>query len=1043
MRELRRGAASTNAAGEERKLVTILFADVTSSTELGDQLDPERLRILLQQYFAAMSAVIGSWGGTIEKYIGDAIMAVFGVPQAREDDAARALHSALEMLERLEAVNRELLERHGVKLRVRIGVNSGEVIAPIAAAEAGQFLVSGDAVNVAARLEQAAEPNTIVVGERTYLAARHAFTFGEPMALELRGKPRPVAARTLLGALPEAERGLPGLQASMVGRDRELVSLLSVLDDAVETGQPRLVVIYGPAGIGKSRLVRELVGAAEARPGGVRILRGRCLAAGHGITFWALGEWLRAACDISLQDPVELDRERLRDGVNATLAALTLTPPEAEETLHALATTANIDLPGSPLDALPPRDVAEAMARAWPRFAAGLAAREPTVLIVEDLHWADDQMLELLGHVAKRARGPIVLVTTARPEFAEMQAALAANAEAISISLRPLTDLQSRELVDELLNVEQLPEQLRAEILARAEGNPFFVEEILRRLIDEAVLVRRDERWVATSAAAEVKLPDSIQALLAARIDGLPGAEKRLLQEAAVVGRVFWPAALLGVTDGEHRTLLDSLERRGLVVARPTSTLPGQTEYLFRHALIRDVAYASVPRARRASAHADVAEWMERLTGERIDEVGELLAYHYRSAVAGEDADLAWVTDPARREAIRRRALETLLHAGADARRRYATGRAVALHEQALDLADGPGERARVLEELGDDHDARFRGDEALDAYQRAIDAAREAGTTSSVVPRAAAKAAGIAQRFGAFRVQPDPARLEELVDEGLETVTEEPLRARLLASRASMVQVWMGSRLGRESGASAADPMSAEYRIAAADEALRIAARLDLPEIESAAAEALMALYWANGRYDDYQTVVKGQLDRVSRLPSERQRAQVRFAAAMAQSERGALRDGLATGLAGLEMARSLSPHEMMHASFSAMLPAFHLGEWDRVQELFGPHLEAERREGDVLCSAVRGGPLLGACVLAHRGDTDGARRLVPPESYTSQRAAAATGGCLLRYAEAIGDRAMAEAWLEKLAGPSDSLADCAAEVACAGMAGRLGPAP
>jgi class 3 adenylate cyclase len=310
------------AVSEERKLVTVLFADVTSSTALGDQLDPERLRALLAEYFAAMSAVIGSWGGTVEKYIGDAIMAVFGAPLVREDDAERALHAALEMLERLESVNEELSRRHGVSLRVRIGVNTGEVVAPQGGAASGQLIVSGDAVNVAARLEQAADPGTVLVGERTYLAARYAFEFDQPAQLTVRGKPEPIPARRLLEARPEAARGIPGLQAPMVGRERELGAVLGLLDEARETAEPRLVLIYGPAGIGKSRLVRETLIGAEQRRTDVRILRGRCLAAGHGITFWALGEILRAACDISLGDSAEASRDKLREALGTTGAIL-------------------------------------------------------------------------------------------------------------------------------------------------------------------------------------------------------------------------------------------------------------------------------------------------------------------------------------------------------------------------------------------------------------------------------------------------------------------------------------------------------------------------------------------------------------------------------------------------------------------------------------------------------------------------------------------------------------------------------------------------
>ncbi len=449
----------------------------------------------------------------------------------------------------------------------------------------------------------------------------------------------------------------------MVGRERELGTVIGLLDEAIETGEPRLVLVHGPAGIGKSRLVREALVGTEQRRTDVRILRGRCLAAGHGITFWALGEILRAACDISLGDNAEAARDKLREGLGELLEPLPMGAPEVDETIAA---TANISLPGSPLAGLEPRELADVMARAWPRFVSALAYASPVVLVIEDLHWADDQLLEMVEQIGTRATGGVLILATARPEFAEQHPGFGTASGATALTLRPLTEAQSTALVDALLDIEDLPDGLRAEILARAEGNPFFLEEILRRLIDEGAIVRAKDRWVATGSAARVELPDTIHALLAARIDGLPAEEKRVLQDAAVVGRAFWEAALGGGRGtGDAATLLRNLERRGLVVARPTSTLPGQVEYLFRHALIRDVAYAAVPKARRAVAHAEVGEWIERLAGERLDEMGELVAYHYRSAVGGADADLAWGADPERRETIRRRAFQSLVAAGA------------------------------------------------------------------------------------------------------------------------------------------------------------------------------------------------------------------------------------------------------------------------------------------------------------------------------------------------------------------------------------------
>jgi class 3 adenylate cyclase/tetratricopeptide (TPR) repeat protein len=1027
MRDLARfcdsGGASLEpeqAATEERKLVTVLFADVTSSTALGDQLDPERLRALLAEYFAAMSAVIGSWGGTVEKYIGDAIMAVFGAPLVREDDAERALHAALEMLERLESVNEELLRRHGVSLRIRIGVNTGEVVAPRSGAASGQLIVSGDAVNVAARLEQSAEPGNVLAGERTYLATRQAFAFGEPASLTVKGKPEPIPARRLIEARPEATRGIPGLQAPMVGRDRELGAVLGLLDEATEASEPRLVLMFGPAGIGKSRLVRETLIGAEQRRGDVRILRGRCLAAGHGITFWALGEILRAACDISLGDSAEASRDKLREALSSLLEPLAMSVSEVEETIAALAATANISLPGSPLAGLEPRELADVMARAWPRFVSALADATPVVLVIEDLHWADDRLLEMVEQIGTRATGGVLILATGRPEFAEQHPGFGTASGATALTLRPLTDAQSAALVDALLDIEDLPDSLRAEILTRAEGNPFFLEEILRRLIDEGAIVRANDRWVATGSAVHVELPDTIHALLAARIDGLPAEEKRVLQDAAVVGRAFWEAALGGGRGtGDAATLLRNLERRGLVVARPTSTLPGQIEYLFRHALIRDVAYAAVPKARRAIAHAEVGEWIERLAGERLDEMGELVAFHYRSAVEGADADLAWGADPERRETIRRRAFESLLAAGAGARRRFVVGKAIDLHDQALDLAESDAERAMALEELGDDHDSLYHGDDAIDAYERAAEAAR-AGSPEAL-PSIATKAVLMAQRVGAFQRQPSAEAPETLVNDSMPVATDEPMRARLLAARACMSRVWEGSRLGREQSHLSRDPVPAEDRIRSAEEAWGMADRLRLPDVAYLASDALVGLHWLNEDFSAYHEVVQRQLALVDTLTSERQRADVFFGAAAARAELGDFSGSLATALRGLEIARRLSPHEMMHLSFGAMNAAFYLGDWAQVLELLPAHLEAERAEGDVLCTAVRGGPVLGAIVMVHQGRRSEAAAEVPVENYVEGRRAAAVGGLLLQYARALGDLDLQRSVAAEIIGAGD----------------------
>jgi class 3 adenylate cyclase/tetratricopeptide (TPR) repeat protein len=957
---------------EERKLVTILFADVTGSTALGERLDPERLRSLLNTYFSAMSAAIESWGGTVEKFIGDAVMAAFGVPIVREDDAERALRASLDMLSRLEELNRDFQKRHGVTLQIRIGVNSGEVIAP-AGGPVDQMIVAGDAVNVAARLEAMAEPGTVLAGERTYLAARDAFRFGEPMALDLKGKADMVTARRVIEPLAEATRGVPGLNSPMVGRDRELDALVGLLEDAVDSRRPRLVVVYGPAGIGKSRLVQEFVRLVASRRPRAVVLRGRCLAAGKGITYWALGEILRAACGIGLDDPVEVARVRLREATAGLLARIGLTEAELDQTVHALAATAGIPLADSPLARLEPQAVADELARAWPRFATASASRGPSVFVVEDLHWAEDRLLDMLERVVARSSGPLMIVSTARPEFAESHPSFVAGREdSSSVSLRPLTEEQSRALVEGLLAVADLPLELREEMLTKAEGNPFFLEELIRRLIDEGALVREGDRWRATDAATSTILPDTIHGLLAARIDALPADEKRMLQEAAVVGRVFWEEPLArSLGNGDSSRALLGLERKGLVFARPTSTIAGQVEFMFKHALVRDVAYAGLPKTRRARAHAEHAAWMEELAGDRVDEFAELIAHHYATAAAGEEADLAWAEDPSAYEAVRSKAFGTLLLAGRLARKRFAVPKAVELHQRARELARTDAERARALEELGDDHVAVYHGDDALAAYQEALTLIRAGGSAADRA-RVCLNAARIAtEKAGAFRNEPDPFAVDELVREGLEVATDDGTRAGLLALVGACGMHW---RRGKRT-----DPVPLEERIRATKEGLEIAERLRIAELETFAARMLSELYLAQGSFQLAVETSGRQLSVLDRVESAQERALMLFEHALTLMDlAGDFPGGLELARRTYEESAGRSPHEVMHATYALLTAHYHLGLWSEMPPLLEEHLQALPLESDVTCFAVRAGPVIGALALAHQGQMPAAMEVV-----------------------------------------------------------------
>jgi class 3 adenylate cyclase/tetratricopeptide (TPR) repeat protein len=938
-------------------VVTILFADVTGSTSLGEQLDPERLRALLGSYFTEMAHVIESWGGTVEKYIGDAIMAVFGVPHVREDDAERALRAALEMGERLATLNAAFERDHGVRLEIRIGVNTGEVVAPVGSTPE-QLIVTGDAVNVAARLEQAAAPGTVLVGERTYSAARSAFDFADPMPLELKGKASPVVARRLEAARAEPQRGAGGLRAPMIGRDRELETLLGLFDEAVETGRPRMTVIYGPAGIGKSRLTNEFLEVLRRNDAPPAVLRGRCLAAGHGITYWALAEILRGIIGVGLVDAADEVRRRLDERIGPMLAGLGLAEAEIGQTIAALATTAGIGLDGSTRLEV----TAEDMARAWPRLATGFVSNGPAVWIVEDLHWASEPVPEMLQRIAARTEGPLVMLATARPEFAETHPEFAAwGGVTTAISLRPLTQNQSEELLARLLAIAELPGRLRTEILDRAEGNPFFVEEIIQRLIDEGIVVHDEGRWRASGADAS-PIPDSIQALVAARIDLLPPPVHRALQEAAVVGRSFWAEPVAQAVGTDVAPALLELERKGLIFVRPASTLAGHTEYMFKHAVVRDVAYGSLPKARRAKAHAEVGAWIESISAERADELAELVAHHYYTAVAGQEADLAWLEDDAGREDIRKRAFRALLAAGRIARRQFATARAAELHEQAVSLATSDEERLDAFEQLGRDHETAFHGEESFAAYKGAIEIARrhhEWRERLVILARRAGTMAAL--RGGAFRSEPDIEETDALIDEGLAVATDPRERASLLLASGAM-------SIRRAFGPTPTRPI--QERLEAVREAAIIAEKVD-PALRFSIADVQIDLYVALGDYDKALTTTQDALPLLDQMEGGGAAASAYFEASMrVLAWAGDARFALELAERATELSKDRSPHEQMHSTMAAMRAASRLGDWDRVEAALEEHLANFALEAGARCIMVQMGPSDGAQVLAHRGN-------------------------------------------------------------------------
>jgi class 3 adenylate cyclase/tetratricopeptide (TPR) repeat protein len=690
------GAALVQApsGGEERKLVTVVFADVAGSTTLGERLDAEALKDVMQRFFAAMRDEIEAEGGTVEKFIGDAVMAAFGVPAAHEDDPARALRAALRMRRRLVTLNAELAAEHAPELSVRIGVNTGEVIATTAP-RPGEAMATGDAVNVAARLQQLAQPGSIVVGERTAAAVRGFRLDAYEVPLELRGRADAVAAFVLVSEREEPQRGVPGLRAPIVGRDAELELLASLLRRVAGERRAHLVTIYGDPGIGKSRLVAEFTATSEAR-----VVRGRCLPYGDGVTFWPLAEIAKAEAGVLDNDPPS--------AALAKVHALGAASPEIADATTALAHTIGLDDPDSPLRDLPPRSVIAAIHTAWRAFFAHLARDGPVIVVVEDIHWGDGALLDLLEELPDRIPAPVLFLCPARPELVTRRPGWGGGRRgASSLALEPLGEADAERLVGLLLDVDDLGERFRSRILERAEGNPFFLEEILRRLLDEGLIAKEAGRFRALPGVADVAIPDTVQGVLAARIDLLPADQKRAVQSAAVVGRVFWPGAVAGLLNGNSARvddLLDDLERRDLVSTRLTSAMAGERELIFRHILTRDVAYETLPRRERPAAHARVAEWIEGAFGERRLEVAELLAHHF---------DLAGDRDRARRyslEAARR-------DVG-----RLALDQAVAFATRAADLARTPPDRAAAMLVIGEAAYQRADGDAAAEAWREAVE---------------------------------------------------------------------------------------------------------------------------------------------------------------------------------------------------------------------------------------------------------------------------------------------------------------------------------
>jgi class 3 adenylate cyclase/tetratricopeptide (TPR) repeat protein len=690
---------------EVRKTVTVLFADVTGSTALGEHLDPESLRGVMSRYFDEMRSAVEAHGGTVEKFIGDAVMAVFGVPVVHEDDALRAVRAASQMREMLASLNAELDRDWGARIQIRTGLNTGEVVA--GDASGGQTLVTGDAVNVAARLEQAADPGEILIGQETHRLVRDAVRAEPVEPLELKGKTERVSAFRLLEVTPGAPQFARRLDSPLVGRVDELNRLQRTFEETTGLRACRVATVVGDAGAGKSRLVGEFVTLLGDR---ARTLWGRCLPYGEGITFWPVAEVVKAAAGIGDLDSPEAARSKVRE--------LLADVEDGTDVADRVAAAIGLGEGGG--------DIRETF---WAvrRLLEVLARDAPLVVIFEDIHWAEPTFLDLLQYVAGfSADHPMFLLCTARPDIRETRPDWGNVGELIA--LEPLSESECERLIRNLLGRAGMTGDVQSRITDAAEGNPLFVEEMLRMLIDEGHLQRDNGQWTASGDLARISVPGTISALLSARLDQLQAEERAVIQRASVVGKVFWWGAVAELTPEGDRpgvgSHLQTLLRKELV--RPDrSGFAGEDAFRFSHILVRDAAYDSMPKRARAELHERFASWLERKAGDRLAEFDEILGYHLEEAYRYR-AELGPVDERAR--AVAGLAARRLAAAGRRALAHWDVAATVNLLTRAVDLM--PKNDPFRLEVLADLGIALAQSDmpRADEVLTEAVEAARSIG---------------------------------------------------------------------------------------------------------------------------------------------------------------------------------------------------------------------------------------------------------------------------------------------------------------------------
>src|SRR5436190_20496298 len=679
-------AAPAAAPSEERKVITAIFVDLVGSTSRSEQLDPEDVKALVAPYHARVRAELEGHGGTFEKFSGDAILTLFGTPKAHEDDPERAIRAGLAVRRALAELN---AEDEWLDLHIRIGIHTGEALIMLGARPSeGEWSAAGDVLNTAARIQSAAPIDGILVGRTTYLATKDAFSFKAAEPMQAKGKAEPVEVWEVVGTQDEAGPRPRG-ETALIGREAELDELLAFCDSLVEERFTGLAAIVGAPGVGKSRLLLELVGRLEGR---FDVHWGKCLSYGEGITYWPIMEIFKSAAGILQSDDRETSAKRL-DAFLETLGT------EDFDELRTIASALSnlIGIPTTPRGTYATSDISQAELHWGIRRALQLlAGKVPTAVIIEDLHWAEPTLLELISYIlTDELEVPLVLIATARPELEdEAPGFLGREGRRRTVDLQTLGPEQAAALLTDLTGDAAFAETpFAAGLIANAGGNPLFIEETVRMLREEGLLDLG--RWQGDEMR-DIPVPTSVQGLISSRLDRLATKEKQLAHHAAVIGAVFWAGAVahLGAPEGaapeDPRPGLTELERRDFVAHLKASTVADDEEYSFKHILMRDVAYGQVPKGRRAQLHLGFSEWVKSLPSS-ADEFVEIVAWHLEQACLLSREVARSPIDPPVREAA-----ATLADAARRAERRESLREAHRYYTRALDVLGDEHEELRI-----------------------------------------------------------------------------------------------------------------------------------------------------------------------------------------------------------------------------------------------------------------------------------------------------------------------------------------------------------